>query len=109
MNPSSEAFTALAAKKGSKAFDFVMKVDGMSFPEAVRMLAERAGIPIEEETRAPNEADRQKKRVDDSYAVNHAAAQFYEAELVPQARVRLRLRAGEARARARFYFRIKSS
>ena len=81
VNPERGFFHCFGCKEGGSALDFVMKVDGMSFPEAVRMLAERAGIPIEEETRAPNEADRQKKRVDDLYAVNHAAAQFYEAEL----------------------------
>src|SRR5260370_38774411 len=48
-------FYCFGCKEKGAAFDFVMKVDGLTFPEAARRLAERAGIEIEE---AATDADR---------------------------------------------------
>jgi DNA primase len=81
VNPDRGFFHCFGCKEAGSAIDFVMKHDGATFPEAVRSLAERAGVPIEEETRAPSEVDRQKKQRDDLYAVNQLAATFFEREL----------------------------
>jgi DNA primase len=60
-----------------------MKTDGLTFPEAVRVLAERAGIDvIESATDASvREANAARKAKDDLYAVNHLAATYYERAL----------------------------
>lgn len=60
-----------------------MKHEGYTFPEAVRALAERAGIPIEEErgTTHASDAERQRKARDELYAVSALAATFFEREL----------------------------
>jgi DNA primase len=81
VNPDRGFFHCFGCKEAGSAIDFVMKHDGSTFPEAVRALAERAGVPIEEEVRAPSEVDRQKKQRDDLYAVNQLAATFFEREL----------------------------
>jgi DNA primase len=74
-------FHCFGCKESGSAIDFVMKHEGATFPEAVRALAERSGIVIEEDARAPSEVDRQKKARDDLYTVNQLAATYFEREL----------------------------
>src|SRR5580698_3079084 len=50
VNPDSGFFHCFGCKESGSAVDFVMKQEGATFPEAVRALAERASVPIEEET-----------------------------------------------------------
>jgi DNA primase len=62
------------------AFRFVMEVEGLSFAEAVRRLAERAGITVVEtasESDRRQEADA-RRRQDELYAANAAAAEYFE-------------------------------
>jgi DNA primase len=78
-------------EKGS-VIDFVMKLEGLEFVEAIRTLAERVGIEIEESAvdpgamRAANEAKRAKQGL---YEANQLAATYFEAQLRahPTARV----------------------
>jgi DNA primase len=81
VNPDRGFFHCFGCKESGSAIDFVMKQEGSTFPEAVRALAERAGVPIEEEERAPSEALRHKKQKDDLYAVTQLAAVFFERQL----------------------------
>lgn len=76
-------FYCFGCKENGSAIDFVMKLEGKTFPEAARALAERAGIEIEEtstdaERREANAARRVK---DDLYDVNAMAATFFEHSL----------------------------
>ncbi len=48
VNPDKQSWKCWVCDIGGDVFSFVMKKEGVSFPEALRMLAERAGIPIEE-------------------------------------------------------------
>ena len=64
------------------AFTFAMKEFGYTFHEAARVLAERAGVVIEEEARERSEVDRAKKKKDDLYAANAVAASWFEEQLV---------------------------
>ena len=83
VNPDRGFFHCFGCKESGSAIDFLMKHEGYTFPEAVRALAERAGIPVEEERGATQvtDADRQRKARDDLYAVNALAATFFEQEL----------------------------
>ena len=83
VNPDRGFFHCFGCKESGSAIDFLMKHEGYTFPEAVRALAERAGIPIEEErgTQQASDADRQRKAREDLYSVNALAATFYEQEL----------------------------
>ena len=66
--------------KGGDCFNFVMERDHVEFPEAVRILADRAGIVLSDDgssyKRDPNAT--QKGRL---YEVVQAAAEFYHAQL----------------------------
>ena len=48
VNPDRQSWKCWVCDIGGDVFSFVMKKEGVSFPEALRMLAERAGIQIEE-------------------------------------------------------------
>jgi DNA primase len=56
-------------------FDFVMKTDNMSFPEAVKKLADDAGIEIPLETR---EDRKRHERAKDLYGVMESATVYFE-------------------------------
>jgi DNA primase len=77
-----------ACGEGGDVFSFVMKKEGLEFREALRLLAERAGVPLPERGRAEEDAERERLR-----QANEAAAQYYH---------RLLLDSGEA-GRARQY------
>jgi DNA primase len=48
VDPDRQLFYCFGCRAGGNVFTFVMRRDGLTFPEAVRRLAERAGIPVEE-------------------------------------------------------------
>lgn len=83
VNPERGFFHCFGCKESGSAVDFVMKNDGLSFVEAVRMLAERAGVEVAEtQTDAERrEANAVRKTKDDLYAVNNLAATFFEDRL----------------------------
>jgi len=76
-----------ACGTGGDIFSFVMKKENLEFGEALRLLAERAGVTLAER-RPEEEAERDKLR-----EANEAAASFYHRALV----------SGEAGQRARRY------
>jgi DNA primase len=73
-------FHCFGCKESGGALDFVMKTEGSSFPEAVRMLADRMGIEvIETATDAEKrEAAAARDERDKLFAVNNAAATYFE-------------------------------
>lgn len=49
VNPEMGAFYCFGCHKGGSAFNFVMEMEGMTFPEAVRHLAEQVGVEVSAE------------------------------------------------------------
>jgi DNA primase len=65
---------------GGSVFDFIMRIEGCSFPESVRIIAEKSGIPIP----AAEETDDYKKLAHDREVIlklNEWAAAFFESQL----------------------------
>jgi len=56
-------------------FSFVMKTQSLPFPEAVRVVAQRFGLPV------PTEASGPRQRTEPLIAVNQAAAAWFRAQL----------------------------
>lgn len=83
VNPDRGFFHCFGCKEAGSAIDFLIKHEGYTFPEAVRALAERAGITVEESggNQAFTETDRQKKAREELYAVNSLAATYFEDQL----------------------------
>lgn len=59
VNPARQIFHCFGCGVGGNSVSFVMKMEGLSFPEAVRRLGSRVGIVVEEE--APSEVQSQRR------------------------------------------------
>ncbi|HEX4148033.1 MAG TPA: DNA primase, partial [Pirellulales bacterium] len=57
VNPERQSFRCWVCDIGGDAFSFVMRHDGLTFPEALALLAERAGITLETAGGPPGGAD----------------------------------------------------
>jgi len=80
VNPTRGQAYCFGCKKSVDAIEFVMTTDGLTFVEAVTMLAERLGIDVEE-TRTPQEkqeANAKKRQREDVFRANELAATFFE-------------------------------
>jgi DNA primase len=66
-----------ACGEGGDVFSFVMKKEGLEFREALRLLAERAGVALPERRRGEEDAERERLR-----QANEAAAQYYHRVLI---------------------------
>ena len=75
VTPARETWHCFGCGEGGDIFTFVMRRDGTSFPDALRRLAQRAGVEIDERT---SREDAHRKRLSD---VMEAAFAFYHAVL----------------------------
>jgi len=62
VNPAREIFHCFGCGTGGNVFSFVMKIEGLSFPEAVKLLARKAGVEIEERLLTADEKQAQNER-----------------------------------------------
>ena len=46
VNPSKEMFFCFGCHKGGTVFNFIMEMERVSFPDAIKMVAEKAGVPL---------------------------------------------------------------
>src|SRR5512139_707398 len=67
-----------ACNTGGDVFSFIMKKEGIIFGEALRILAEKAGVTISKDA-APERKNEKNARL---YQVNQAAAQYFHNLLV---------------------------
>lgn len=77
VNPSLGIFKCFGCGQGGDVFSFVSQVEGLSFPETVRLLAERFGVALPEDDGPGEEAS-------ENEAIYHAlrfAARFFFKEL----------------------------
>lgn len=80
VNPGKQIFKCFGCGVGGDVFQFLMEIEGLSFPEAVRLLAERNAIPL------PASGVRERKSADDRkrlYALMTEAALFFRRNLKP--------------------------
>jgi DNA primase len=75
-------FHCFGCKESGDAFSFVMRMEGVSFPQAARSLAERAGVAIPEEDHEENAAERrERERLDRMYGLLEETCSFFETQL----------------------------
>jgi DNA primase len=86
VNQDSGLYHCFGCKESGDVFTFLERIEGHTFAEAVRALAERANIPLSEEPAAESGdaerlAHRQKREREAMFAAMQVAAQFYEVQL----------------------------
>lgn len=76
VNATRQIFHCFGCGVGGNVFSFLMRMEGLAFPEAVRRLGDRVGISIEEEVLSPAEVQRREER-ERLIRVNEVACDFY--------------------------------
>ena len=71
--PDKQIYYCFGCKKGGGAINFIMDIENLTYPDAVRFLAKRAGMEVPEEE-GDREASRRRQRLLD---LNRDAARFY--------------------------------
>ena len=71
-------YHCFASGEHGDIFAFVVKTEGLSFPEAVEQLAQEAGVPMPEAGPRDIQAEDERARL---YALVAAAAEYFEAQL----------------------------
>ena len=81
VNPAREIFHCFGCGAGGNAFSFVMKIEGLSFPEAVKLLAKKAGVEIEERELTPAEKKSQDEHTQ-FLKINELTTSYYRSVLL---------------------------
>ena len=76
-----QRFNCFGCQENGDVFAFLMKMDGLSFVEAVTECANAAGITIQEETLTPQEVEQRKDRAS-LHDVCQEAAQWFHSQLL---------------------------
>jgi DNA primase len=79
VNPERQSFKCWVCGVGGDVFDFVMKIERVEFPEALRMLADRAGVVLERSS--PSAAAPKGPSKSELYEVNAWAEGVFAAAL----------------------------
>ncbi len=106
VNSTRQIFHCFGCGVGGNVFAFLMRIEGLSFPEAVRRLGERVGVEIPEEEMSPAE-QRRREEEERLTRINEVASAFYQQILLeaPEgapARSYLRQRGYDGEAARRF-------
>ncbi len=80
VNPVKQFFHCFGCGEGGDVFHFIGKMSGISFPEAIRALADRGGIPLPEEDGPLGGVSRTES--EEIFAVNEAAAAYFHHNLL---------------------------
>ena len=87
VNPSKGFYKCFGCGKGGTAFNFVMEIEGLNFPEAIKRVAEISGIPlpepIDDKKYEENKKRWQEKKAvaDEVIELNRYALEFWENHL----------------------------
>ena len=84
VNESRGIFKCFGCGESGNIYGFLMKIEGMSFPEAMEKLAGRAGIALPRVEERPEEKQKREKS-DLVFQANQAAATFYNEQLLRSA------------------------
>jgi len=80
VSPEKQIFKCFGCGKGGSIFDFIMEMEGLEFPEAVKFLAERAGVKLKKFEKEEYRKDQELKlRL---YRLNRLAASFFHKILI---------------------------
>lgn len=81
VSPDKQIFYCFGCHTGGNVFNFIMQHEGVSFPEAVRSLADRYSIEVPDHRLTPEQKKQLSER-DKLYRVNEIALAYYRSELL---------------------------
>lgn len=87
VNPSKGFYKCFGCGKGGSAFNFVMEIEGLNFPEAIKRVAEISGVPlpepIDDKKYEQNKKRKQEKKkiADEVIELNKIALEFWKKHL----------------------------
>ena len=76
VNSARKIFHCFVCGVGGNVFSFLMRMEGLSFPDAVKRLGEKVGVEVAEEEVSPAEIHRRESR-ERLARINEVAGQFY--------------------------------
>ena len=79
VSPSKQLFYCFGCGEGGDVISFIMKMENLSFVEAVKFLADKQGIPLEENKKIDKKLVLEKEKI---YRINKEAARFYYYNLI---------------------------
>jgi DNA primase len=79
VSQSKQLFHCFGCGEGGDVISFIMKIENLSFVEAVKFLADRQGIPLEENKKIDKKLESEKEKI---YKINKEAARFYYYNLI---------------------------
>jgi DNA primase len=83
VNPSKNIFYCFGCSKGGSVFNFVMELEGVSFPESIRIVAEKVGMPLPELV-DDKRFESKRKEADEVVQLNAWALEFWERQLAEE-------------------------
>lgn len=72
--PDTDSFYCFGCGAGGDVINFIMRIENLSWPEAVKFLANRSGIPLPDDGYSGKNADAKRKRL---LEINKEAAKFF--------------------------------
>ena len=87
VNPAKGFYKCFGCGKGGTAFNFIMEVEGLNFPEAIKRVAEMSGVtlpePVDDKAYEQGKKKREEKKqlADLVIELNQVALEFWEKEL----------------------------
>ncbi|MCL2823453.1 MAG: CHC2 zinc finger domain-containing protein, partial [Polyangiaceae bacterium] len=83
-------FYCFGCHESGNVITYVAKLEGLTFPEAVRLLAERVGLEIDEVDESGARASRDAQRAkQDLFGIAQVAASYFESQLVKSSMARV--------------------
>ncbi|HEY1403801.1 MAG TPA: DNA primase, partial [Pyrinomonadaceae bacterium] len=80
VNPSKEIFYCFGCQKGGSVFNFVMEIERVSFPEAIKIVAEKVNMPLPE-MQDDKRFEARRKEADEVVELNSWALEWWEGQL----------------------------
>ncbi len=82
VSPSKQIWKDFSSGKGGTALSFLMEIEGFSYPEALRFVAKKYGIEVEEDRKELSEEEKyQRSERDLLYKINEVANAYYQEQL----------------------------
>ncbi|HEX9918652.1 MAG TPA: DNA primase [Pyrinomonadaceae bacterium] len=80
VNPSKDIFYCFGCQKGGSVFNFVMEMERVSFPEAIKIVAEKVNMPLPEMVE-DKRFEARRKEADEVVELNSWALEWWEGQL----------------------------